>query len=136
MQAYGWSLPSSSKGSSSSALSITVPVPVYCRPLFKDENTLKLSCASYVNFEFDTTALKQTQISTSIDYEQLIANSQFSNFKSNDSVKSSCIWICNFNDNDTHISIFDANRPGDLVQQFTLKSLKIHSLLSVSGEIY
>lgn len=125
MQAYGWSLPSKNT-TPQSTLNITVPVPVYCRPLFKDENNLKLSCASFVTFKFDKPDLNP-------EYETLLEKSEFSNFKSNDTFKSSCIWICNFNENDTHLSIFDANRPGDLIQQFTLKSLKIHSLLSVTG---
>ncbi|CAF0717009.1 unnamed protein product [Brachionus calyciflorus] len=132
MQAYGWSLPTLKNTTQPSNLT-NVPVPVYCRPLFKDETNLKLSCAANVNYTFDHECLPE-----SINFDQLIKNSQFSSFKSllntdDKFYKSSTIWICNLNDNDTHISIFDANKPGDLIQQFTLKSLKIQTLLAISG---
>lgn len=127
MQAYGWSLPTSKTSSQPSNLT-NVPVPVYCRPLFKEETNLRLSCAANVNYTFDSSCLPEA-----LNFDDLIKNSQFNSFKSDSLFKSSTIWICNLNDNDTHISIFDANKPGDLVQQFTLKSLKIHTLLPVSG---
>jgi hypothetical protein len=47
--------------------------------------------------------------------------------------KSSCVWLCNFNENDTHVSILDANKPSDLIKQFTLADVKVHCMLSVSG---
>ncbi len=145
MQAYGWSLPSKSSlalsntndsstlTKSSSAAAITVPVPVYCRPLFEHDNNLKMSCASTINYLFDVNCSKNCG--------QLIESSPFSYFKSNITsndkknveYKSSCIWICNLNDNDTHISILDANKPGDLIEQFILKYLKIYCMQSVSG---
>ena len=51
MQAYGWSLPKrDSTKTSSSSSNLSVPVPVYCRPLFEQDNNLKLSCASTVDF--------------------------------------------------------------------------------------
>lgn len=127
MQAYGWSLPTSKNSSQPSNLT-NVPVPVYCRPLFKEETNLRLSCAANVNYTFDPKCLPE-----SANFDDLLKNSQFNSFRSESGYKSSTIWICNLNDNDTHISIFDANKPGDLVQQFTLKSLKIHTLLPVSG---
>lgn len=127
MQAYGWSLPTSKNTSQPSNLT-NVPVPVYCRPLFKEETNLRLSCAANVNYTFDSSCLPEA-----LNFDDLIKNSQFNSFKSENMYKSSTIWICNLNDNDTHISIFDANKPGELVQQFTLKSLKIHSLLPVTG---
>ena len=127
MQAYGWSLPTSKNTTQPSNLT-NVPVPVYCRPLFKEETNLRLSCAANVNYTFDSSCLPEA-----LDFDGLIKNSKFNSFKSESTHKSSTIWICNLNDNDTHISIFDANKPGDLVQQFTLKSLKIHTLLPVTG---
>ena len=132
MQAYGWSLPSKSSISLSSeaakaATPITVPVPVYCRPLFEHDNNLKMCCASTINFDFDAKCVK--------DCGELIEASAFSHFKSaNQQFKSSCIWIANLNENDTHVSILDANKPGDLVEQFILKYLKIYCIKSVAGK--
>jgi hypothetical protein len=153
MQAYGWSLPyknsikTSNSGdsaaattSSSPVLNISVPVPVYCRPLFQKENQaefdLKLSCASTLNFLFDYKNLAD------LEYANVIETSRLNCFQSQEQIteqlrmdvfKSSCIWICNFNDIDTHVSILDANKPSDLIKQFTLKTIKIHCLLSVHG---
>jgi hypothetical protein len=155
LQAYGWSLPALSsanrKGaggggdasSNSSTLPLIVPVPVFCRPLFETDNNLKLSCATSVKYEFDKLVTK--------DCAQLIESSPFSHFKSArlsscgstneniinctvDEYRSSCVWIYSFDESDTHVSIFDANKPSDLLTQFTLKSLKIHCSLGVSGK--
>lgn len=58
LQAYGWSLPGSSGGKSSSGPSslksgqqqgVPVPVPVYCRPLAEASPLMKVWCASGVN---------------------------------------------------------------------------------------
>jgi hypothetical protein len=151
LQAYGWSLPAISSTTSNkrsgsvdsgTSLPLTVPVPVFCRPLFETDNALKLSCATAVKYEFDKLLTK--------DCAQLIESSAFSHFKpaktdsassatSNiinvtvDEFSSSCVWIYSFDDNDTHVSIFDANKPSDLLTQFTLKSLKIHCSLGVPG---
>ena len=132
MQAYGWSLPSKASldvNKQLSSTAITVPVPVYCRPLFEQDNNLKLSCSSTVNFSFDPKVVKNCA--------EIIEASSFGHFKSNlansNDYKSSCIWICNQNDNDTHISILDANRPGDLIEQFVLKYLKIYCIQSIAG---
>jgi len=134
MQAYGWSLPSKSSLtlSGESSKPITVPVPVYCRPLFEQDNKMTMSCSSTVNFSFDPVCVKNCR--------ELIESSAFSSFKSSLSsgksyseFKSSCIWICNLNENDTHVSILDANKPGDLIEQFILKYLKIYCMQSVAG---
>jgi len=131
MQAYGWSLPSKSSldsPKSSPTISVPVPVPVYCRPLFEQDNNLKLSCSSTVNFTFDSKVVPNCA--------SLIESSLFGYFKSTASLnefKSSCIWICNLNDNDTHVSILDANRPGDLIEQFVLKYLKIYCIQCIGG---
>ena len=135
MQAYGWSLPSKSSLSlsndSKNSSPITVPVPVYCRPLFEHDNNLKMSCSSTINYFFDTKCVKNAA--------ELIEASPFSFLKSTSSNKSSvehkssCIWICNLNENDTHVSILDANKPGDLIEQFILKYLKVYCIQSISG---
>lgn len=132
VQAYGWSLPSKSsqlkESTSKAGFSLSVPVPVYCRPLFEQDNNLKLSCATTIDLTFDRKLAENC--------DKLIDSSIFSHFRSTknpDSIKSSCIWICNLNENDSHVSILDANKPGDLVTQFTLKNIKIHTIQSVSG---
>ena len=136
VQAYGWSLPSNKsniKQDTSSKFTVSVPVPVYCRPLFEEQNNLKLSCSSSIDFSFNSSLLT--------DGEKLIESSIFSYFRSTETqgeeksaiIKTSCIWNCNLNENDTHVSIMDANKPGNLVFQFTLKNLKIHTIQTVSG---
>jgi len=138
MQAYGWSLPSKTsihlagdsthKTMNSNGTPTTVPVPVYCRPLFEHDNNLKMSCSSTINFLYDPNCIKNCG--------ELIEASPFNHFKSQihqNDYKSSCIWICNLNENDTHVSVLDANKPGDLIEQFILKQMKIYCIQSVSG---
>ena len=137
VQAYGWSLPSNKsnlKQDSNTKFAVSVPVPVYCRPLFEEQNNLKLSCSSTIDFSFNPTLLA--------DGEKLIETSIFSFFRSSEAnddtktaaIKTSCIWNCNLIDNDTHVSIMDANKPGNIVFQFTLKNIKIHTISTVSGK--
>ena len=148
MQAYGWSLPNKSKTqpqsststsppSKTPSLAISVPVPVYCRPLFESDTNLKLSSSSTITLSFDQELLK--------DCGQLIESSTpFSYFKSkpssytsfgdeNTKYKTSCIWICNLNEQDTHVSILDANKPSDILTQFTVKGIKVYCVQSVAG---
>ncbi len=139
VQAYGWSLPSNKsniKQDTNSKFAVSVPVPVYCRPLFEEQNNLKLSCSSTIDFSFNPSLL--------VDAEKLIESSIFSFFRSSETnaeekstmVKTSCIWNCNLIDNDTHVSIMDANKPGHIVFQFTLKNIKIHTIQTVSGKFF
>ncbi len=136
VQAYGWSLPSNKsnlKQDLNTKFTVSVPVPVYCRPLFEEQNNLKLSCSSSIDFSFNQSILE--------DCQKLIETSIFSYFRSSEIgsdnktplIKTSCIWNCNLNDNDTHVSIMDANKPGNLVYQFTLKNIKIHTIQTVAG---
>lgn len=152
MQAYGWSLPYKNRETTSTnsqgtvtkepVLNISVPVPVYCRPLFQKDThaQLKLSCASTINYLFDKTCTPASadpaqspmanlaRLHTSC-FESIDPNTQMSTFKS------SHVWICNFNETDTHVSILDANRPSDLIKQFTLADVRVHCMLSVSGAV-
>jgi hypothetical protein len=132
MQAYGWSLPKRDSSKTSSSSNLSVPVPVYCRPLFEQDNNLKLSCASTVDFTYDAKICP--------DFDDLISSCRFSHFKSINGTadaspvyKSSCIWICNLNDNDTHVSILDSNRPSDILYQFTIKNIKVYCIQTVPG---
>lgn len=144
MQAYGWSLPSKSNivnsgdsttnkqsatsTSSSSSLTMSIPVPVYCRPLFEQDNDLKLSCATTISYAMDLNLDKS--------FTDLVKLGPFYGFDSTRpdlEFKSSCIWICNLNSNDSHICILDANKPSDLIHQFTLKDVKILSIASIGG---
>ena len=111
---------------------------------------LKLSCASTINYLFDGSyvegspggsggglaymaklhnQLYQPQNQTSCFFESIDAATQLPTFKS------SYVWICNFNEADTHVSILDSNRPSDLIKQFTLADIKVHCMLSVSGAV-
>lgn len=52
LQAYGWSLPGKTGGSSSGKQSsggVPVPVPVYCRPLAETTPEMNIWCAAGVN---------------------------------------------------------------------------------------
>lgn len=163
MQAYGWSLPYKNREAAAAAagttattttttttspsgaspkepvLNISVPVPVYCRPLFQKDvlTQLKLSCASTINYLFDKSCSADVTQSPMND----LARNHTSCFESVDAVtqlptfKSSHVWICNFNETDTHVSVLDANRPGDIIKQFTLADVRIHCMLSVSGAV-
>lgn len=133
IQAYGWSLPStnanltsSSSSSSSSLKQHTVPVPVYCRPLFERDTNYKLSCASAVNLDYSS----NIKDSDTIIKSSLYYNSQT---QTKDGL-TSYVWLCNLNTNtDTQISIIDGNRPGEIKQEFYLKSIRVLCIHSVPG---
>ena len=151
MQAYGWSLPSksssitvnsdkqqSTSSSSSSSLTMSIPVPVYCRPLFEQDNDLKLSCASTISYamdlSLDKTFVDLVKLGPFYGFESTSSSSSSSSVSAAvQEFKSSCIWICNLNSNDSHICILDANKPSDLIHQFTLKDVKILSIASIGG---
>lgn len=160
MQAYGWSLPYKNRGVNNNnnntestatptsgtkepVLNISVPVPVYCRPLFQKDTPaqLKLSCASTINYLFDKSCSPASLVDPSQSPMANLARVHTSCFESIDphtqlaTFKSSHVWICNFNETDTHVSVLDANRPSDLIKQFTLAGVRVHCMLSVSGAV-
>jgi c-Jun-amino-terminal kinase-interacting protein 4 len=133
IQAYGWSLPSNNQSNLSYSKNtvstpVSVPVPVYCRPLFDDRETnYKLSCAASVNLDYCNSNIK--------DSDTIIKSSIY--FNSQTQTKSgltSFIWLCNLNTNtDTQISIIDGNRPGEIKEEFYLKSIRVLCIHSVPG---
>lgn len=105
IQAYGWSLPSKNEaeGNSDEVSNLSIPVPIYCQPIFDRDNDLKPSCATILN---------------TVD-------------ESNK--PSSLVWICSLCKNDTYVSILDPNNPKEQKEQFVLKSMKVLCVQSVKG---
>ncbi|XP_045029280.1 JNK-interacting protein 3 isoform X5 [Daphnia magna] len=94
LQAYGWSLPSrqsvpagsaptamgtppvtSPKGSSVSATTVGVPVPVYCRPLEDQEPGMKIWCAAGIDLTGGQTKDGGSMVGSSVFYNPLPADS-------------------------------------------------------------
>ena len=138
VQAYGWSLPSNKsnlKQDGNSKFTVSVPVPVYCRPLFEEQNSLKLSCSSSIDFSFNPKLLADCDKHIEASIFSFFRSSELSADEKSPLIKTSCIWNCNLVENDTHVSIMDANKPGNLVYQFTLKNIKIHTIQTVAGNL-
>ncbi len=103
VQAYGWSLPAKTElPNQKSPTEISVPVPVYCRPLSDYENDYKVSCASAVNL--DCGNIKNLR-------DTIQQCCYFNEKRSADNFSTSFIWLCNVNSNSTRIYVMDANRP-------------------------
>ncbi|KAI9554706.1 hypothetical protein GHT06_019982 [Daphnia sinensis] len=94
LQAYGWSLPSRQpvpagsapnaigtppvtppKGSSVSATTVGVPVPVYCRPLEDQEPGMKIWCAAGIDLTGGQTKDGGSMVGSSVFYNPLPADS-------------------------------------------------------------
>ncbi len=81
---------------------ISVPVPVYCRPLSDYENDYKVSCASAVTLECGK--IKNLQ-------DTIRQCSYFNEKRSTADMSTSFIWLCSVNSSSTRVYVMDANRP-------------------------
>lgn len=121
VQAYGWSLPSITSSNNSkndkfecNSNNTTIPIPIYCQPLFENLNDFKLCCSTtvYIDHNRHADILKNTIL------------------KEN---QTSFVWISSLFKNDSHIFILDPNKPKEQQEQFILNSVKILSIQSIDG---
>ncbi|KAK7096835.1 hypothetical protein V1264_003887 [Littorina saxatilis] len=155
LQAYGWSLPAKFNPlprEPSSRSNISVPVPVYCRPLYEDEVGVKIWCAAGVNltggrtrdggsivgasvFYSDPPALEEKPASKDeVDKLDKELKDHEKNVSRTDPERlSSLVWICTSQHNTSRVNVIDANGPGDILNSFRVSSSHILCIASIPG---
>lgn len=113
-QAYGWSIPANYNGDQNNP--VTVPVPVYCRPMNTEPN-MKIWCASGINLEGGrTTDGKFIGIPNDIQ-EPLV----------------SIVWIGTSTHSCSKVTIIDANNPSNALDSFVVSSSHLLCIAAVPG---
>lgn len=182
LQAYGWSLPSrqsvpagsaptamgtppvtSPKGSSVSATTVGVPVPVYCRPLEDQEPGMKIWCAAGIDLTGGQTKDGGSMVGSSVFYNPLPADSgptltgessdctnkkdaiqtlaaelAESQWEREDAEMwerrlSSLVWIINSATGKSRVNVIDSNRPGDVILTFDILAANVLCIATVAG---
>ncbi|XP_056011904.1 C-Jun-amino-terminal kinase-interacting protein 4-like isoform X22 [Ostrea edulis] len=159
LQAYGWSLPAKFQPSvrdTPTKREVPVPVPVYCRPILEKETGVKIWCAAGVNLTGGRTRDGGSVVGASVFYSSLPESESESRKEVKDEVDrlnqelkdhekglkdadkeqlSSLVWICHSSGSSTHVSVIDANSPGDILETFKVSSSPILCLASVAGAL-
>eukprot|EP00058_Branchiostoma_floridae_P026204 XP_002611694.1 hypothetical protein BRAFLDRAFT_117085 [Branchiostoma floridae] len=158
MQAYGWSLPAKFKGPSLTEASrncvVSVPVPVYCRPLLEKEPGMKIWCAAGVNLSGGKTRDGGSIVGASVFYSDSLPDepeegkkrgSQTSIDKLDAELKerekllpttenmSSMVWICTSTHATSKVTVIDANNPQEILDTFSVCSSHLLCIASVPG---
>ena len=113
-QAYGWSIPANYSGEQSGP--ITVPVPVYCRPMNTEPN-MKIWCASGINLDGGRTA-DGKYIGLSNDIQEPLV---------------SIVWIGTSTHSCSKVTIIDANNPSNALDNFVVSSSHLLCIAAVPG---
>ncbi|XP_037544862.1 sperm associated antigen 9a [Nematolebias whitei] len=140
---HGWSLPSKHKVANGTQVEnkINLPVPVYLRPLDKEDASLKLWCAAGVNLSGGRTVFaselnKQTKGSQcSLDQLEQESKNQEKGEKElvlQEDV-SSTVWVCMSTNSSTKVLVLDATQPTELLDSFYACNSHVVCIASVPG---
>ncbi|XP_025087767.1 C-Jun-amino-terminal kinase-interacting protein 4-like isoform X6 [Pomacea canaliculata] len=155
LQAYGWSLPAkfTPPREVSNRSHISVPVPVYCRPLYDDLVGVKIWCAAGVNLTGGRTRDGGSIVGASVFYSN-VPEEQEQQPETKDEVEklnkelkehekevksseqehlSSLVWISTSMHNSSRVTVVDANNPGDILDNFRISSSHILCIASIPG---
>ncbi|CAB4009020.1 C-Jun-amino-terminal kinase-interacting 3 [Paramuricea clavata] len=112
MQAYGWSLPArySTEGANGSKGLVSVPVPIYCRPLNISEPGMKIWCATVVE--------RRSKDGGSPIGEESSATT---------------LWIGSSTHSCSKITVIDGNSPQKVLECFVLCSSHLLCIAAVPG---
>ncbi|XP_028409298.1 JNK-interacting protein 3-like isoform X2 [Dendronephthya gigantea] len=112
MQAYGWSLPSrySTEGANGSKGLVSVPVPIYCRPLNISEPGMKIWCAAVVE-----------------------RRSKDGGSPIGEESSSTTLWIGSSTHSCSKVTVIDGNSPQKILECFVLCSSHLLCIAAVPG---
>ncbi|KFD53558.1 hypothetical protein M513_05474, partial [Trichuris suis] len=152
LQAYGWSIPALEMPMPS------VPVPVYCQPLIEDEPTLKIWCAAAVDLRggftedggfiigssvfYSKEKLQENLLSEpgstsneleKLDHELQMKQMELKEQENHEWMQSNLVWICSSAHGRSLVSVIHANKPGEVIDTFTLSSSHVLCICSVRG---
>ncbi|KXJ05778.1 C-Jun-amino-terminal kinase-interacting protein 4, partial [Exaiptasia diaphana] len=133
MQAYGWSLPAkySTEVAEGGKSLVSVPVPVYCRPLNLNDPGMKIWCAAGVDLSGGVTADGGAAVGASVFY---------ANTTSKDDVdvdmkeaRASMTWIGSSTHSCSKVTIIDANYPQNILDCFVVCTSHLLCVTAVPG---
>ncbi|XP_048589385.1 C-Jun-amino-terminal kinase-interacting protein 4-like isoform X2 [Nematostella vectensis] len=131
MQAYGWSLPAkySSEVAEGGKSLVSVPVPVYCRPLNLSDPGMKIWCAAGVDLSGGYTSDGGAAIGASVFY----ADSPGGEDVEIKEAKPSTTWIGSSTHSCSKITIIDANYPQNILDCFVVCTSHLLCITAVPG---
>ncbi|EMP33037.1 C-Jun-amino-terminal kinase-interacting protein 4 [Chelonia mydas] len=159
VQAFGWSLPQKYKqvanGGQGDNKMKNLPVPVYLRPLDEKDTSMKLWCAVGVNLSGGKTRDGGSVVGASVFYNDVAGSdadgnkhrtgSQSSLDRLDQELKeqqkqlkhqeelSSLVWICTSTHSATKVIIVDANKPGNILDNFIVCNSHVLCIASIPG---
>lgn len=158
LQAYGWSLPVTSKANQEQhqkhAGGVPVPVPVYCNPLAEASPHMKVFCASGVNLNGGYTKDGGCVVGASVFYSK--PSAQITEIVSprgdetelnsldrqitmtmespdSDTQYSSFVWICTSTHCASTVTVVDSNEPANVLDAFPVCQTHLLCIASVAG---
>ncbi|KAL3116101.1 hypothetical protein niasHT_007401 [Heterodera trifolii] len=138
--AYGWSMTSNK-----ATESISIPVPVNCRPLLEQMPSLKVWCAapSALHGGLRDGEYIVGDPMLSCDPEVLLRENQQQTSKNytkrrrrRDSTlleASSLLWVCGSDEQRSFVSILEANQPGNILAGFSIENVNVLCVASAAG---
>ncbi|XP_046853151.1 JNK-interacting protein 3-like isoform X2 [Xenia sp. Carnegie-2017] len=135
MQAYGWSLPSrySTEGANDSKGLLSVPVPIYCRPLNVNEPGMKIWCATVVEQHLKDGG---SPVGGSVFYADSCRESGCVKDTSNagpslEESNSATLWIGSSTHSCSKVTVIDGNSPQKVLECFVLCSSHLLCMTAV-----
>lgn len=136
MQAYGWSLPAkySTEVAEGGKSLVSVPVPVYCRPLNLNDPGMKIWCAAGVNLTGGRTQDGGSAIgASSVFYTDVVCNSEEEGNEQKVDAKGSMVWIGSSTHSCSKVTVVDANYPQNILDCFIVCTSHLLCITPVPG---
>lgn len=136
MQAYGWSLPAkySAEVAEGGKSLVSVPVPVYCRPLNLNDPGMKIWCAAGVDLSGGKTQDGGSVIgATSVFYTDSVRDQDETGMDPKLEPKVSMVWIGSSTHSCSKVTVVDANYPQNILDCFIVCTSHLLCITPVPG---
>lgn len=136
MQAYGWSLPAkySTEVAEGGKSLVSVPVPVYCRPLNLNDPGMKIWCAAGVDLSGGKTQDGGSAFgSSSVFYTDSARNHEEEGNEQKIDAKASMVWIGSSTHSCSKVTVVDANYPQNILDCFIVCTSHLLCITPVPG---
>lgn len=136
MQAYGWSLPAkySTEVAEGGKSLVSVPVPVYCRPLNLNDPGMKIWCAAGVDLSGGKTQDGGSAIgASSVFYTDSARNLEDVGKDQKFDAKVSMVWIGSSTHSCSKVTVVDANYPQNILDCFIVCTSHLLCITPVPG---
>lgn len=136
MQAYGWSLPAkySTEVAEGGKSLVSVPVPVYCRPLNLNDPGMKIWCAAGVDLSGGRTKDGGSAIgASSVFYTESARDQEEGEKDLQHDPKVSMVWIGSSTHSCSKVTVVDANYPQNILDCFIVCTSHLLCITPVPG---